>query len=212
MKKTTFWLFFLMINLYCAASANYYVSTIGSDSNPGTQTLPWKTIQKAANTMIAGDTAIVLEGNYSERVNIGRSGSLNLPITFQSQGTVVNKGFSINANYIIIKNFEITNTEYVNYWSYSLSSGIFIKGASNVIENNYIHDASLIGIFIYGTPSEATLSHDNVIRNNRLYRNQDTGINLAGRDNLIIGNEIWDTVQCHPLVMAVESCEGANAK
>src|SRR5450759_1909651 len=81
----------------------YYVSVTGSDSNLGTQSQPWKTIQKAANTMIAGDTVIVTAGNYPLlRVVIVRSGSKGSPITYQAQGTVTQHGgFRINgADYI----------------------------------------------------------------------------------------------------------------
>jgi hypothetical protein len=34
--------------------ATFYVSTTGSDSNPGTPAAPWRTIQKAFNTLTAG--------------------------------------------------------------------------------------------------------------------------------------------------------------
>ena len=62
-----------------------YVSTTGSDSNPGTISAPWKTIQHAANTVQAGDTVYVRGGLYSESVNIGVSGSTGAgSVTFQS--------------------------------------------------------------------------------------------------------------------------------
>ena len=40
-----------------------------SDSNPGTEDLPWKTIQKAAETIMAGDTVYVKEGTYNEQID-----------------------------------------------------------------------------------------------------------------------------------------------
>jgi PKD repeat protein len=42
----------------------YYVSPKGSDSNPGTEALPFKTIQKAADRVNPGDTVIVQYGDY----------------------------------------------------------------------------------------------------------------------------------------------------
>ncbi len=54
----------------------YYVDGArGSDSNSGTQSLPWKTIQKAANIMVAGDSVTVAAGIYPERITITRSGA-----------------------------------------------------------------------------------------------------------------------------------------
>jgi len=45
----------------------------GSDSNSGTESAPWRTIQKAANTAVTGDTVYIKEGVYSERVTFANS-------------------------------------------------------------------------------------------------------------------------------------------
>src|SRR5689334_19835695 len=58
--------------LFCgaaAAGATYYVSTTGSDANLGTQARPFQTIQKAANTVTAGDTVVVADGTYAAGAN-----------------------------------------------------------------------------------------------------------------------------------------------
>lgn len=48
-----------------ASATSYYVSTSGNDANPGTSaTYPWKTIQKAAGVVKAGDTVHVASGTY----------------------------------------------------------------------------------------------------------------------------------------------------
>ncbi|MBN1312800.1 MAG: right-handed parallel beta-helix repeat-containing protein [Anaerolineae bacterium] len=52
----------------------YYVSLSGNDQNPGTQQQPWRSVRKAANTAIAGDTVIVREGSYKEMVEFRTSG------------------------------------------------------------------------------------------------------------------------------------------
>src|ERR1700690_2924753 len=94
-----------------SAKQVYYVSTeSGSDNNPGSQNQPWKTIQKAANSLTAGDTVIVQPGTYSERVKVTQSGASAAPITYQADGHVIMNGFTIKANYIVIKGFEITDT------------------------------------------------------------------------------------------------------
>src|ERR1700704_5168175 len=63
----------------------YYVSTAGSDSNPGTQTAPWRTIQHAADTVRAGGTVNVRNGIYEELVSINASGNASDGfITFRS--------------------------------------------------------------------------------------------------------------------------------
>ncbi len=173
----------------------YYVDGVnGSDSNPGTQALPWKTIQKAANTMVAGETTIILSGTYHERVKVSRSGSSGTPITYQAEGTVVMQGFTIEANFIQILGFEITDTpdDSQDGW------GIFVEGSNCLIEGNYVHFATRGGIKIWARSGNEQNTNHCTVRNNRLYRNSQSGIEVYGRDNVIDGNEIWGTIQYHP--------------
>ena len=182
----------------------YFVATHGDDANPGTEAKPWKTIQQAADTMLPGDAVTVLEGSYAaQRVAVIRSGRPALPITYQAKGTVVMKGFKVTADHITIRGFEIADTDYVR-WHSDVSAGVFVKGRHVVVESNYIHDAALTGIVLAAMPEEPTATSDCVVRNNRLFRNEMAGISLAGRNNLVEGNEIWGSVQYHPKVVAAE--------
>jgi len=65
-------------------SNDYYVSTSGSDFNPGTQTQPWKTIKKAVDSVKAGGTIYVRGGQYDGIQNgwvFQGSGTQSRPIT-----------------------------------------------------------------------------------------------------------------------------------
>jgi len=68
-----------------ALAGTYYVDQrhpSASDSSAGTsESLPWKTIQKGANTAVAGDTVIVKAGIYREQVTMQRSGTASQKIT-----------------------------------------------------------------------------------------------------------------------------------
>ena len=67
------------------SNASFYVSTAGNDSNPGTQTAPWRTVQHAAETARAGNTVNVRGGVYEELVSINVSGNATDGyITFRS--------------------------------------------------------------------------------------------------------------------------------
>jgi hypothetical protein len=77
-----------LILLLCAAhgasAAGYYVAMDGNDANSGTSTsTPFATIQKAADSMVAGDTCYIRGGTYHEEVVIRNlSGASGNPITF----------------------------------------------------------------------------------------------------------------------------------
>src|SRR5215831_18225304 len=82
-------------------SAVIYVDPGGSDSNPGTQSAPKKTISAAASTAITNNTSgigtkvIINPGTYREAINIAASPNQTAaPITFQAatNGTVVVSG------------------------------------------------------------------------------------------------------------------------
>lgn len=67
------------------ASSVYYVSMTGSDiTGTGTLSNPWRTIQKAADTMTAGDTCIIRGGTYEETVTLNTSGTSDNPINFHA--------------------------------------------------------------------------------------------------------------------------------
>lgn len=171
------------------AATDYFVSPAGNDSNPGSSSAPWKTIQKAANVMVAGDTCTVLAGTYDERIQITRSGTPSAPITYIASGKVTTKGFRIAASYVSVKGFEITNTG--ANWTEGV--GIDVASGTNcVIENNYIYEATCRGIATSASTDSCT------IRNNRLYRNGMVGIDLYGTNHLVEKNEIWGTIQHHP--------------
>ena len=126
---------------------SYVNVSTGNDSNVGSLSEPWKTIQKAADTIGVGATAIVSSGTYNERVQITRSGIPGSRITFQAQGTVKMQGFTINASYVKIDGFEITNSRS----NFPDSTGVFIQGAQNQISNSYIHDIlGYVGVMVYG--------------------------------------------------------------
>ena len=87
----------------------YYVRGRGNDSNPGTRDEPFKTIQKAADVMVAGDTCFVSEGNYPEMVKLKKSGSADNPISFiarQGQKVTINGADKITSGWIGYFNYE----------------------------------------------------------------------------------------------------------
>jgi len=67
-----------------AGATEYWVTTTGEDANPGTSASPWRTLQKAVNTVVAGDTVNIGDGQWQEHLMIAQSGSSSAPITFRA--------------------------------------------------------------------------------------------------------------------------------
>ena len=103
----------------------YYVSTTGSDNNPGTQDAPWATPGYASKQLEAGDTLIILGGTYvlseyyEDMITLENSGANDAWITIKGEegNTPVLAGkdnlysavsFS-DVSYIRIENLEITS-------------------------------------------------------------------------------------------------------
>ncbi|MGA9075307.1 MAG: Ig-like domain repeat protein [Candidatus Sulfotelmatobacter sp.] len=143
--------------------ATRYVSTKGSDSNPGTIGAPWLTIQHAANSVSAGATVYVFGGVYNESVNFPASGTTSAPITFESypgqtaviDGTGVSCCTSnppssgndtqgliniVNQSYLVLAGFEIRDFTTGNP-AYT-PAGVWITGSGTGIQllNNLLHN------------------------------------------------------------------------
>jgi len=76
----------LLLALLLATSAHaatYYVTKTGNDTTgTGAVGAPWLTIQKAANTAVAGDTVHIGAGTYVERLTFANSGTAGSRITY----------------------------------------------------------------------------------------------------------------------------------
>lgn len=84
-----------------AQNGTFYVSVAGNDANPGTLSAPWRTVAKAANTLTAGQTALIRGGTYREsRITFAHSGVSNQRITLKAytgEVPIVDGGFTTYA-------------------------------------------------------------------------------------------------------------------
>jgi carbohydrate binding protein with CBM6 domain/pectate lyase-like protein len=65
-----------------ARVTTYHVAPTGSDQAAGTQASPFRTVQRCADVMVAGDTCQIAAGTYRERVLPRRSGTAQARITY----------------------------------------------------------------------------------------------------------------------------------
>ena len=170
------------------SGSTFYISPTGSDSAAGSSSAPWRTIQKAAGTLKAGQTAIVSAGNYGERVQIANSGTQASPITLQVASGAEAKllGFDLTGSNWVLNGFDISTQT-----NGSEGYGIHVYGsaAHDTIENNYIHELCHEGIFM-----ESGVSYISVL-NNRIWQAEMAGAQVDGMHDLIQGNEVWGTQQ-----------------
>ena len=130
-----------------SSSNTYYVDLShpnASDGNPGTETLPWLTIQHAADVLSAGETVIIKPGFYSERVIPQTTGELGKMITFQASPakSVTMWGFNtVHADYLRIEGFNITTDISLIGWDEKY--GIFIHSDYVEVVNNYFFNLTI---------------------------------------------------------------------
>ena len=155
MKTIIILLFIIPFNL---SAHTYYVATNGNDNNPGTETQAWASLQKAASTLMAGDTVYIKAGTYHERVIVQNSGTLNHDIVFSNyqndvvtvDGSGISWGGSWNGlfdisdkHFINISGINVKNADYGGFW---------IENSDHIsIENCYTYNTVSSGIGVWNS-------------------------------------------------------------
>lgn len=196
-KRTLFLLLGLLLlpGLFAfnVSAATYYVSTSGSNYNPGTQSQPFRTIQKAVDVMQPGDTTYVRGGVYPEYVRFNRSGQSGSRITLQAypgerpvidgtgvsvpswQGLIYAGTYSTNnINYITVDGFEIRDSSW-----YGIR---VIKCHGWIVRNTIVHHTQKGGIVFHQ-------SNDIKIQNNEVHHvglTNGNGINVQGGSRVLM--------------------------
>jgi MYXO-CTERM domain-containing protein len=136
-----------------AAAADYFVAPSGDDSAAGSNAAPWKTIQKAAGKVAAGDTVTVADGTYAGFQCDGKSGTANARIVFRSQtkggAKITTAGVGADSQ----------DWVQLNSCSYVTVDGFEVSGATRS------------GIAILGNVDDGSDARDVVIQNNHSHHN-----------------------------------------
>ena len=198
----------------------YYVSAlIGSDSNNGSETAPFETINRAISLVNPGDTIFVMNGTYQNDgygtvdtttntnmnnnhvVTINKSGTAGAYITlknypghtpiiqFDGRGGIV---ISNDMNYIIIEGFEVVGPgASITYAEAYADRQYKVLAASDPNDDiNYNH-TYFSGKGIWGGYGA---HHHIIIRNNIVHDTAGSGIRFNDSDHIIIeNNEVYNT-------------------
>ena len=186
--------------LPASSGKTYYVSTKGSDANPGTRARPWRTVQKAVVRLKPGQRALVRAGTYRENVLVTRRGRPRAPITisnYPGERPVLRPAGGHEDNYPL----EIYSASYFRVHGFLIedasgpsSDDVYFEGDTHHVElsGNEIRDSGDQGVF-----SERT-THDLQILGNAIHDNgpspihQSHGVYVEGRDQLIANNLVYD--------------------
>jgi len=211
MKRAVLYLAVSVVLLTLTGSAfgtTYYVATNGSDSNPGSSSQPWATLQKAVDTINPGDTALVRSGTYVG-CKITRSGQAGAVCTLAKEpgaSVIINAPGPSNGHTSVIELENYATATPVSYWvldGFTVAvpsgsrSGFDVRGASDpdpsfaeyiTIRNSVVYGSTRTGIF-FGFVAY------NTVENCESYNNGEHGIYQSnsgdyytGRRNLIHNN------------------------
>ncbi|MBN2009905.1 right-handed parallel beta-helix repeat-containing protein [candidate division KSB1 bacterium] len=193
-----------------ALSATYYVSTSGSDSNRGSFSAPFRTIQVAANSTSPGDTVMVRAGYY-DRFRIfpaegyGSSGTAGNPIVFKSYGdgkVTIDGGASaaiwIEGAYLVFDGFTLTAPQKSGVWG---GIGVFLcnrdsNAGSKTMTTHHVKIANCeivdcLNQGFLGGCDDCEFTHLDVHHNGREWFT-DQGFYLTGSRNRITYSKIHD--------------------
>lgn len=155
------------------AGTTYYVSPSGSDSNAGTLSAPWASIQAAADRVGPGDTVLIRGGTYHERVVVRNSGVSGAEITFAAYpGEVpVVDGTGISMPDWLSGLFEVSAVSHIRVRGlrvqhsgpHSENAGFLVENSRNVVlEGNTTDDTASSGIGVWGS-QDVTVDGNEVI-------------------------------------------------
>jgi hypothetical protein len=206
-------------------TGNLYVATTGSDSNPGTQAKPLKTIGRADALARAGYVIHVAAGTYkvsapssgSNGIKTTKSGTAANHIKFVSDvkwgAKIVMSGTGIAwnslGNYVDIEGFDVSGTGRI---------GLAAAGANLTFKQNLIHDLTISGgcnggggsaILTYGTVGNVVIDR-NAVRNigSQWIGScaQVQGIYISNANNLVTNNIVSGVAAA-----AIQQWHGATA-
>lgn len=196
-----------------------YVSTSGSDGNTGTIGSPLRTINYALSLAGPGDSVIVRQGTYVEKVIFPNSGSTGAYITLKAytgeQPLISGASLPVGGNealvrisnigWVVVDGFEIADLKTATSWN--MPDGILVNGTSNnvIIRNNKVHNIEnnnspasgreAHGIHIIGngtSPITDVLVHNNDIYDNNTGTSENLTINGYVSGFTITNNQIYN--------------------
>ncbi len=168
---------------YASGPAIYYVSPSGSDSDPGTQARPWKTLAHTVQALQAGDTAVFMDGVYDEtqQAITANDGTSTAPITIEAQHRGAAK--------IVWQNLQST------WGKLAIANSYWTVQGFEFTENGKGTDTNDVLVFtdgVYYNPSHAPATHVRILDNTAHGAFEKCYKFYQAHDALIDGNVCYD--------------------
>ncbi len=201
-------------------SCDRVASPSGSDINPGSESLPYRTAQHLADSLSAGQTGCLKAGTYSENVKISVGGSAGSPVTVRSypdeRASVVGRlWIAKGADFVSVSHLMLdgknsrslpsptVNADNVTFYGNDITNdntaiclllGSDWGGADEaVVAQNRIHDCGRLPATNFDHGIYVALSSGSVIRDNLIYDNADRGVQLyPAAKNTKVHNNVID--------------------
>jgi hypothetical protein len=203
----------------------FYVSTSGSDSNPGTLSAPWRTVQKAMNTLQPGQIAYVRAGTYSQNLLMKRAGTPSAPITIRNYpgerpvlhaGTSDSYGYPVlissGAAYFRLSGFIIENAALdtiVNVWVSDHDEAQPYAAHDIEVSDNEIRNSVGTGMFVSPNTENVQILRNSIHNNGTGTAHQHQGVYVQGQDAVVANNLVYDNP--HGFGIQVRGQETATA-
>jgi hypothetical protein len=181
----------------------YFVAPNGSDSNPGTRTQPWKTVQRAFERLRPGERALVRAGTYVADHVVDRAGTRARPITVaaapgqrvvlraaSTSGDTYPLRVTSGAAYVRIQGFVLERARGRS------STNVYFEGSARDIElsRNEIRFSQDQGVFVENGARRIHIIGNRIHDNGRGHepgQHQSHGIYIEGADHLVANNVIY---------------------
>lgn len=154
---------------YIINASNYYIDQnhpSASDQNPGTIDQPWKTLTKANQTLVGGDTVFIKTGTYNTYVAPVNSGTSTSPIVYRNYGndkvTVSDTWYGINLDgksYIVVDGIRFYNLYYFMYLRNNANNNVIANCSFDQAKLTDGKTYSWAGSRIFNTSSYNRIHH-----------------------------------------------------
>jgi hypothetical protein len=169
------------------ATNEFYVSTTGSDVNPGTIDLPFASLARAATVAQPGAMIWILPGTFNLAASsvLGSRGNAENRIRAfaapgarpvfdfaqQPRGDSASRGIVLSGDFWHLKGLEVRNAG---------DNGVLVSGSNNIVEDLILHNNQDTGLQILNSEAQAT---DDTRAANNLILNCDSFANFDPANN-----------------------------